>query len=158
MKIIVACDENGLIGDKNKIPWHIPEDLKHFKRTTNGHPIIMGRKTWESIGKKPLHGRKNVVFTRNLSNRTVYNHRDVRFTNDIESVCLTYNEGFVIGGSQIYKVFMDMGKIDEIIMSCIKGTYKGDCWFPHYKDIMKKWKSDIIKEYDDFTVISLRRK
>ena len=65
-KIIVSTDENGLIGDKGKLPWHIPEELIFFKQVTMGNPIIMGRKTWESLPKKPLPGRFNIVLSKSM--------------------------------------------------------------------------------------------
>lgn len=135
MKIshIVACTENLLIGRENKIPWYIPEDLKFFKRMTMGRPIIMGRRTFESIG-GPLPGRLNIVLTRN---KIRYLETKGIVTFDSLPQALAYckkekkrwgNEVFIIGGSQLYNYSSNL--IDTIYMTCIRTEIGGDAFYP----------------------------
>ena len=105
ISIIVAMSNNNVIGINNTLPWHIPQDLKRFKSLTMGNPIVMGRKTFDSIG-RPLPGRKNIVITRNEDSII----EGVEIVNSINSLlALIKNEEhvFVIGGEQIYKIFLD---------------------------------------------------
>ena len=100
LSLIVAMSKNRVIGNRGQIPWHLPEDLAHFKQSTLGHPIIMGRKTFESIG-KPLPGRKNIVITRN----STWGKEGVVTVNSLEAAilsCRAEKEAFVIGGAEIY--------------------------------------------------------
>jgi len=109
---IVAVDKNNCIGRGNEMPWHIPSDFKYFKEVTKGHPIIMGRKTFESIG-RPLPGRLNIVLTRNLSSVT---DKKVVVTDEIAKAIafakshLEYDRSkiFIIGGAEIYKASQDV--------------------------------------------------
>src|SRR5690606_21968590 len=101
ISIIVAIDENKAIGKNNQLLWHLPNDLKFFKTTTSGHPIIMGRKTYDSIG-KPLPNRKNIIITRNkdlkIGGAEVYTSLSEALAGLKEE-----NEVFIIGGAEIYK-------------------------------------------------------
>src|SRR5437016_1881172 len=103
--LIVAMSENGVIGDKGKIPWHIREDLQRFKRLTMGHPIIMGRKTYESIG-KPLPGRTNIVLTQ--SPNFTAPPEVLKFTNLDAALEHCRNQdahsAFIVGGSKVYQL------------------------------------------------------
>jgi len=163
-KIIVAMDENNGIGKNNALPWHYPEDLKYFSKTTKGkgnntNAVIMGRKTYESIG-KPLPGRVNYILSRtkreninektqtteNSNNDNNNNNKNVLFFDniadlhkDIESK--NYNEAWIIGGAEIYNLFLSMSsntnanspqsiKIDAIYVTHIKGNYNCDAFFP----------------------------
>ena len=108
--------ENRAIGRDGKIPWYIPEDFKHFKETTLGYPIIMGRKTYESIG-RPLPGRENIILTRgdfHVDGVIVLHSID-----ELDEYLLsTWREkAFICGGGEIYKLFFDLGKTDEVILS-----------------------------------------
>lgn len=121
--IIVAMDKNGLIGNNNQLPWSLPEDLSYFKKVTSGYPIIMGRKTYESIG-KPLPYRENIIITRDKNYKvdgcTIIHHvSDLDFRNDT---------GFVIGGSEIFKLFLL--KINKLYITEIDCEFKGDTYFP----------------------------
>jgi dihydrofolate reductase len=100
LSIIVAMARNRVIGHQNKLPWHLSEDLKHFKETTLGHPIVMGRKTYESIG-KPLPGRENIVLTRNQD----FQVDGVVVIHDLSTLEEKYSkkEIFIIGGAEIYR-------------------------------------------------------
>ena len=128
INLIVACDNNGVIGKDNKLIWHLPADLQNFRKVTKGHTVIMGRKTFESIG-KPLPDRLNIVLSK---------HRDLKdkypgFYHVVSSVAdaLTKveNEVFVIGGSEIYRQFLDKNMIDNIYLTKIDHSFDGDSYF-----------------------------
>src|SRR3954465_10521154 len=103
LTIVVAIDSPRGIGVNNPLPWRLPEDLAHFKRTTSGHPIIMGRKTFDSIG-RPLPNRRNIVITRNKD----WEHAGVEAVTSLDAACTLVgeSEAFVIGGAQIYNEVM----------------------------------------------------
>ncbi|MFO7864206.1 MAG: dihydrofolate reductase [Salinivirgaceae bacterium] len=121
--IIVATDLANGIGKNNSMPWHISEDLKRFKELTTGHAVIMGRKTWESLPKKPLPNRTNIVITRNGSYEaegaiTVTNPADVmQHTNPNQSL-------FIIGGAEIYKLFY--AEATRLYRTLVKDTFECD--------------------------------
>jgi dihydrofolate reductase len=123
--LIAACSENRVIGKDGTLIWHIPEDLKRFKKLTLGNPIVMGRKTYESIG-KPLPGRTNIILSRDKNLRIdgclVYNK-----ISDILEI-FEKNNIFVIGGGEIYKQFLD--KADRIELTLIHKNFDGDTYFP----------------------------
>ena len=132
ISLIVAMDKNNLIGKNNKIPWHIPGELKRFRAITMGKPIIMGRKTFESIG-KPLDGRENVVLTNNKS----YKQAGVKSYHNISEVIsdfTNYDEIFIIGGSEIYALVLPLAH--KLYVTKIDKIYDGDTWFPkiHYNE------------------------
>lgn len=130
MIIIGARSKNGVIGIDRGLPWFIPEDLNHFKNTTEGHIVIMGQTTFESLGEKPLGNRLNVVMTRQVNPLKV---KGVTYCKNIEEV-LTFckqhpdKESFVIGGSSIFKTFMALA--DSIIVTTIQKIIPGDRYFP----------------------------
>lgn len=123
--LIAACSENRVIGADGSLIWHIPEDLKRFKKLTLGNPIIMGRKTFESIG-KALPGRTNIILTRDKNFKAdgclVYNKMS-----DVLEI-FEKNNIFVIGGGEIYKQFLD--KADRIELTLIHRNFEGDTYFP----------------------------
>ena len=134
ISLIVAMDKNNLIGKNNKIPWHIPGELKRFRAITMGKPIIMGRKTFESIG-KPLDGRENVVLTNNKS----YKQTGVKIYNNISEVIsdfTNYDEIFIIGGSEIYALALPLAH--KLYVTKIDKIYDGDTWFPKIR--YNEWK------------------
>lgn len=117
---------NRVIGVNNTLPWYISEDLKHFKSLTTGHTIIMGRKTYESIG-RPLPNRRNIVISRN----TEASYEGAEVVHSIEdafSICKNDNEVFVIGGSNIYEQALSL--VDYIYITEIKKSFSGDAFFP----------------------------
>lgn len=134
LAIIVAQAENRVIGINNNLPWHLPEDLQYFKRVTMGKPIIMGRKTFESIG-RPLPGRTNIVVTRD----TEYQPDNVKVVHSLEaardlaeSVCTVNgcDEAMVIGGSQIYEQALALA--DRLYLTQVHAEVEGDAWFPAF--------------------------
>ncbi len=128
ISIIVAVAKNNAIGYKNKLPWHIPEDLKRFKEVTQGHHILMGRKTFESIG-KPLPNRTNLVISRNKKLK-------IEGANIFDSIEKAINfakknnesELFIIGGEKIFSSLIE--KTDTIYLTKVLKNYKGDAFFP----------------------------
>jgi dihydrofolate reductase len=125
LTIIVATDAARGIGINNTLPWKLPEDLAHFKRLTTGHPIIMGRKTFDSIG-RPLPNRRNIVITRNAG----WRHDGVEAAGSIEAALALLDgaEGYVIGGAEIYKQSMQLA--DQLIITEIAHTFPCDAFFP----------------------------
>ncbi|OGY68038.1 MAG: hypothetical protein A3B16_02450 [Candidatus Zambryskibacteria bacterium RIFCSPLOWO2_01_FULL_45_43] len=138
INIIVAMDENRVIGKRGRIPWHISDDIKRFKRLTMGHPVIMGRKTFESICSnlgKPLPGRTNVVVTR--SHKYDAKPGCVIF-HSLEKALLfvEHQQAFVIGGGEIYKQCLD--RADRLYVTHVRDSFNGDTYFP--KVDSQRWK------------------
>lgn len=128
IKIIVAKSRNSVIGDSNKLIWRLPADLANFKKITTGHSIVMGRKTFESIG-KPLPGRRNIIITRNPD----YEFEDCEVVNSLEeALLLTGNDCFIIGGGEIYKQSLDIAS--KIYLTLVDEDFTGDTIFPELDD------------------------
>jgi dihydrofolate reductase len=127
ISLLVAMDENRVIGKNNKLPWHLPADLQYFKRITMGHPIVMGRKTFDSIGRL-LPGRENVIVTR--SNE--YQQNGAVILHSIEEIIRYANahhdEVFVIGGAEIFKEILPAA--DKLYSTNIHHSFEGDVFFP----------------------------
>jgi dihydrofolate reductase len=125
LSLVVAIDAQRGIGVDNKLPWHLPEDLAHFKRVTMGRPMVMGRKTFDSIG-RPLPGRRNIVVTRNAS----WSHPGVEVATSLEQAVamLGNEEASIIGGAQIFNESMDIA--DRLVVTEINHTFKCDTFFP----------------------------
>jgi dihydrofolate reductase len=125
LTIIVAMDAAHGIGIQNRLPWHLPEDLAHFKRQTSGHPIIMGRKTYESIG-RPLPKRRNIVISRN----PLWRADGVECAVSLADACrLTGDEtAFVIGGAQIYAQVLPL--VQRLLITEIEHRFECDTFFP----------------------------
>ena len=132
LSIIVAKSKNNVIGKNNKLIWHIPDDLKRFKTLTTGHTIIMGRKTFESIG-RVLPNRNHVVLTRDKNYKI--NNENVQVVTDISKIdkfINDNNENFVIGGESIYKTLID--KCQKLYITQINQDFDGDAYFPEIND------------------------
>jgi dihydrofolate reductase len=126
--LVAAVADNGIIGAHGKLPWHLPEDLKHFKQLTLGHPVIMGRRTWESLG-KPLPGRENIVVTR----RPGYEATGASVAASLEAavaLCAGESVVFVIGGAEIYAAALPLA--DGLVLTEIHRDYAGDTRFPRW--------------------------
>ena len=132
VSIIVAVAANGVIGDKNSLLWHISEDLRFFKRTTSGHPVIMGRKTFESLG-RPLPNRTNVVISRTIDK--IEGCIVVRSLEEAVALFPAEEEVFVIGGAQIYALALDIA--DRFYLTRVGHDYEGDTSFPEWDET--KW-------------------
>ena len=133
ISMILAVSENGVIGRKNQLPWKkISADLRHFKRITAGHSVIMGRKTYESLG-KALPKRRNIVVTRNRD----WQAEDAEVFHSLEAAIAACNgetEIFIIGGSTIYNKALEMGLAQRIHLTRIHETFSGDTFFTLPKD------------------------
>ena len=128
IKIIVAISKNRVIGDSNKLIWHLPADLKRFKEVTGGHPIVMGRKTYESIG-RPLPNRRNIIITRDEN----YEVDGCEVVNSIEeALLLTNSDCFIIGGGEIYKQTLHIAT--QIYLTQVDEDFDGDTTFPELPD------------------------
>ena len=127
--LIVAVAENGVIGRDGKLPWRIPEDMKWFKARTEGRPLIMGRKTWESFPKRPLPGRTNIVITRDASYKA---EGGVVVTSLAAALDVAYGEEpeeiMVIGGAEIYRAALPLAR--RIYLTSVHGEIAGDTHFP----------------------------
>lgn len=127
ISLIVAMDQNRVIGKNNKLPWHLPADLQYFKKVTMGHPIVMGRKTFESIG-RVLPGRENVIVTRNQE----FKAEGCVVLHDIAQIKMFADnheaEVFVIGGAEIFKEILPF--TDRLYITEIHETFEGDTFFP----------------------------
>lgn len=126
LTLIVARARNGVIGRDNTLPWRLPEDLAHFKRTTMGAPVIMGRKTWESIG-RPLPGRRNIVVSRNAGLR-LEGAETACSLEDALRLCVGVEQVFLIGGAQLYAEALPSA--DRLIVTEIDADIEGDAHFP----------------------------
>lgn len=139
--MIVAVAQNRVIGRNNKLPWYLPNDLKYFKQTTMGKPILMGRKTFESIG-KPLPGRTNIVITRNQD----WQADGVKVVHSLEdaydlAASIAEIDGsdelMIIGGDQIYQSALD--QVDRIYLTKVHAEVEGDAFFPEVNwDVWKE--------------------
>lgn len=136
LSLIVAKAENNVIGKDNKLLWHLPEDLKRFKNLTTGHTIIMGRKTFESLG-RVLPNRKHVVFTQNPNFKVDdVNVKIVHSLQDIQEYVEDKNENFVIGGEKIYNLLMPY--VNKMYITEIHKDFDGDTFFPNVD--LESWK------------------
>ena len=131
VSLITAMDDNRTIGFNNTLPWHIPEDLKHFKETTKGCTVIMGRKTYDSLGiYKPLPNRINVVISRTQTkdNKNPF----VLFNDSLEQAIEDHKdeEVFIIGGAEIYKQALPL--VDSMYITHVEGKHDGDTFFPEF--------------------------
>lgn len=127
--IIAAVAQNGVIGDRNALLWHISEDLKHFKALTTGHPVVMGRKTWESLG-RPLPNRVNVVITR--QEIEIPGCRVVHSLDEAVALFAADEEIFIIGGAQIYAEALP--RAGRFYLTRVFHDYKGDTLFPTWDE------------------------
>ena len=144
LSLIWAMDQNRLIGNNNSLPWYLPADLAFFKRTTMGKPMIMGRKTFDSIG-RPLPGRQNIVITRD----NTFSAEGCDVANSIEEamslVSEEKQEAMLIGGASLY--LQMLAQADVLYITQIHHTFSGDTWFPDMD--MDQW-SEVYRE--DFEV------
>ena len=126
--LVAAVAANGIIGANGRLPWHLPEDLQHFKRLTLGHPVVMGRKTWESL-KGPLPGRENIV----VSRRAGYEAPGAAVASSLDAalaLCAGEKIVFVIGGTQLFQESLPLAT--GLVITEIKQDFAGDARFPDY--------------------------
>lgn len=129
LTIIAAVARNGVIGIDNKLPWHLPEDLQHFKALTTGKPVIMGRKTWESLPPRfrPLPGRHNIIVTRNAA-YTAAGATVVCSLPKAAAAAADTDEAFIIGGAELYTQALEVA--DRLQLTEIDADFEGDARFP----------------------------
>lgn len=153
LALIVAHDPNLVIGKDGTLPWHYPEDLKHFKRTTMGNPVLMGRVVFEELNEKPLPGRENVVLSRSKDYAPVPTFDSV----DKALEYLKENEWvFVIGGANVFNQLIP--KADKLIVTEIYQEYEGDTYFPEYRSgISTVWKERSREDYEEFSIAEYER-
>lgn len=157
ISLIVAIAQNGVIGKSNgEMSWHVKEEFQHFKNTTLGFPIIMGRKTFETLG-KPLKGRLNIVVSKNQSYKTLFD--DVVVESSLDKAiehCKNINSEriFIIGGGEIYRQAITF--VDEMIITFMKFEAEGEVKFPKIDD--GEWKRNKIKDHESFEIFRYLRK
>lgn len=125
--LVAACAENGCIGIDNTMPWHIPEDFAFFKAYTSGKPVVMGRKTWESLPKKPLPGRRNIVITRQ-ADYAAEGAETAASLQEALAACAGAEEIIIMGGAQIYAESMPFAT--DLRITEVKLNVAGDAFFP----------------------------
>jgi dihydrofolate reductase len=159
LSIIVAMDRNRVIGKGEALPWHISSDLQHFKKITMGKPIIMGRKTHESIG-RPLPGRENIILTRDKS----YQSEGCTVLHSMEEIyehCKDLEEIMITGGAEIYKLSLD--QVTYLYLTEVHTEIEGDTYFPEFdrdewEEVSRSdFKADEKNEFD-YSFVVLERK
>lgn len=158
ISIIAALAENGVIGRDNRLPWHLPDDLKHFRRLTIGHPVIMGRRNYESLG-RPLPDRLNIVVTRDPG----YAAPGCRVAHSLAQAfeaAAGAGEIFVIGGGELYAQTLE--RADRLYLTCVHARVEGDTRFPDFDPGAWREVERVRHEADDrhpyaFSFVTLER-
>lgn len=159
LSLICAMDQNQLIGSNNALPWHLPADLAFFKKTTLGKPIVMGRKTYESIG-RPLPGRQNIIITRNPEFKAEGCDTCTSIDQAIE-LAGDQNEVMLIGGASLYQQTIDLAQY--LYLTRIHHQFEGDAWFPEFdlQQWQEVWREDHTRDEKngyDFSFLKYSRK
>lgn len=153
IRFIWAQDANGLIGSKGKIPWYNREDLNYFKNQTTGGIVVMGSRTWFSLGCKPLKNRHNIILTREDDIKG-YDHEDVYIAHTAEEVIEVYENSsldlWIIGGAMTYKTFEPW--CEEAVVSTVEGEYEGDTYYRGLADKLTEENVVVIMKGNGFTV------
>mgnify|MGYP000341973760 CR=1 FL=1 len=158
--LIAAIAKNNALGKDNDLIWHLPADLKRFKKVTTGHAILMGRNTFESIG-KPLPNRTSIIITRNNN----YFIDGCLIANSIEQAIelVEGNDAFIIGGAQIYKEALEQNLVDRLDITVLHHEFEADAFFPKidmniWKEVAREdFKADEKNKYD-YSFVSYERK
>jgi dihydrofolate reductase len=151
--LIAACSAGNVIGNGDVIPWHIPEDFAHFKRTTLGHAIVMGRKTWDTLPKKPLPKRSNIIISQ--SPMSVEGAECFATIGAAIAYAKSLGEDtYVIGGQSIYEQTIDLA--DRLVISHVNGEFEGDKFFPHFS--LDHWVANPKQASEQFTVVEYTRR
>lgn len=150
--IVAAHDPNLVIGKEGGLPWRYPEDLKHFKKTTLGHTIIMGRGVFEELNEIPLPGRTNVVLSTTRSYENLDSYDSLK---EALNAC-DEDEVFIIGGGVLYRDALEIA--DKMIITEIHKEYEGDTYFPEYRDeIGTVWKEIDREDTEELSFITYKR-
>lgn len=160
ISFVVAVSRNGVIGREGGLPWHISSDLKRFKDITMGKPIVMGRKTWESLPRKPLPGRRNIVITRSAS-FAAEGAEVVGSADEALALCKDAPEIAVIGGGEIYRLFWPM--VDRLYLTEVDLDVEGDTHFPlpepgEWQEVAREFHPRGGKDSADFILRTLDRR
>lgn len=148
---IAAMADNRVVGKDGGIPWHIPEDFKWFKEKTLGGAIVMGRKTYESIG-RPLPKRLNIVVSRTATD--IPGCTVIRSLGELDAVDLEGRERFIIGGGEIYKAALP--RCSDLWISHVHGDFEGDAFFPEFENDFAA--VETVRTFPEFTVVHYRRR
>jgi len=143
---VVAMTSERVIGRAGSLPWHLPEDLAYFKRTTSGHPIVMGRKTYESIG-RPLPKRRNIVLTRDPT-WSAEGVEVIHRPDELAGLPGMDGQVFIIGGAEIYAAFLPL--LADLLVSHVFENHAGDTWLPEFESEFPQ--SEIIETHASFEV------
>lgn len=146
--ILVACDDNRLIGKNGALPWNVPEDLKLFKARTLSKVVIMGKNTWRSLPNRPLPDRINIVVSQSMAEKPPVGTLVAKTLEEAIVTAHKFNlEIYIIGGAQLYKAALEAGVVDRIVVSKIHGKYEGDVYFP---ELTGNWTPKLSAEYEKF--------
>jgi dihydrofolate reductase len=147
---IAALSENRVIGNGNRIPWHLPEDFKFFKATTMGHVLVMGRRTFESIG-RPLPGRETVVLS-----RSGFVHPGIRTVASLQELdaLLGGRLAFICGGAEIYRVALP--RCSDMYLTHVKRIVEGDAFFPPFEELFEP--TGVLQDHSEFRIVRYRRR
>ena len=159
IKLIVAyAKSNRVIGKDGKLPWHLPEDMKHFKETTGHEPVVMGRKTYDSLPEKfkPLPGRQNTIISRTKkSDQLFFSPTAPQYASSVERA-IEVNDLtspgqniWIIGGGEIYNHCLENDLVDEIWATEVDGDFEGDTFFPE----LEGWTGKTVKSFDNFNIV-----
>jgi dihydrofolate reductase len=162
ISIIVAIGNNNVIGIKNSLPWHLPADFKYFKETTLGKTIVMGLKTFESIGGKPLSGRKNIILNNNEGYKAPDGCLVARSIGELLEITKNEKEIMICGGASVYGQFLPLA--NRLYITFVHGDFEGDTFFPEFDK--KEWeevkrtdnKADEKNAYDYSFVVFEKKK
>lgn len=158
--LLAAWDDNRLIGNQNKLPWYLKDDMAFFKKTTMDHSLVMGRSTWESIGSKPLPGRENIVVSKTLDPRTMPDGSvatpDLNIAIELAHLAKDKYDIFIIGGAQIYRSCLNDNLVDRMIITHVHGVYEGDVYFPEFNE--GEWNITNIIEENNYTIKEYNKK
>jgi dihydrofolate reductase len=130
ISIIAAVADNYAIGKSNNLPWRLPADLKHFRKLTTGHAVVMGKRTYESLPNGPLPNRKNIVLTSIMSEGVNEKYYEADSLEDALYLCENIKEVFIMGGATVYRQCID--KVDTMYITWVHGNFSADTYFPEF--------------------------
>ena len=136
ISIIAAVADNFAIGKSNKLPWHLPADLKHFKQLTTGHAVVMGKRTFESLPNGPLPNRKNIVLT-SIPEGNYSKYFEATSLRDVVDLCDKEDEVFIIGGASLFKQALTFPGVDTMFITWVHDEFQADVFFPKFSS--KDW-------------------
>jgi dihydrofolate reductase len=147
---IGACDPRGVMGKNGHLPWHYQEEIQHFKNTIRNSPLIMGHTTFLTLPASYFEKRTTIIFSRQKHIPTYPNQHFVSSFEEFQSLQGHFKELYVIGGAQIYSLFIQANLLDACILTILTRIYEGDTFFP--LALLESWKKQILKTTPDFTI------